>query len=241
MKTANITNIKELDIAITKAKNIAKELPKLITFSGYSGFGKTYSAAFNAIKHNCCYIEIGASWTTKVLIEKLILESGGLVKPKGNLAEKVDLLVEIIKETGQILIIDEFDHIAHEKPLNIIREIHDRTNNPIILIGEENLPHKLASFERFHNRVADWITAKPCSLVDAKVLAEIYAPKLQIKEDLLKQIVLASGGRTRRVCVNIARIRDEANLNGWKEVGQENWKKEKLFTGKAPTPRRIRG
>ncbi|ULJ59995.1 hypothetical protein [Wielerella bovis] len=99
--------------------------------------------------------------------------------------------------------------------VELVRDIYESSQAPIMLVGEEQLPNKLKKFERLHSRVLSWIPAQPVSQAGTKILASVYAPNLQIDADLLKQIVNIAHGSVRRITVNLVQA---ADLNGYDEV-----------------------
>lgn len=236
--TAPLRNIELLAEAVEQAKNRPLHLDSFVTLSGPSGYGKSFAAAFIAVKFQCFYVEIGASWGMSTLLDKILFEIGE-APVKGVLAKKAEAVINGLVEHNNPLILDEFDHIVRPKYLEIIREIHDKARIPIILIGEELLPKKLEEVERFHNRVINWVKAAPVNLEDAKKLAALYCPKIKIKDDLLQRLVSISQGRVRRVSVNLTVIEKEAILQDWQEVDLKKWGKRELYTGNAPAPRKI--
>lgn len=234
-----LKNIEVLISAIHDVTNSPAHLPKMVTFSGPSGYGKSFAAAYAMNKFDCGYLEIGSSWSITHLLDEILKELGITTKEK-TIAKKMPIIVENLIEKNKPLIIDEFDFmVTKARGLEIIREIHDKAGTPIILIGEELLPKKLEETERFHNRVLNWVKAEPVSLTDARNLAKFYVPNLKIADDLLTKLVKLSQGRVRRVCVNLEQIKSEATLNGWSEVDLKLWGKKQFFTGQAPAPRRV--
>ncbi|UQY80110.1 phage transposition protein [Candidatus Hepatincola sp. Av] len=234
-----LKNIEVLVSAIHDVSNSPAHLPKMVTFSGPSGYGKSFAAAYAMNKFDCGYLEIGSSYSITHLLDEILKELGITTKEK-TIAKKMPIIVENLIETNKPIILDEFDFmVTKSRGLEIIREIHDKAGSPIILIGEELLPKKLEETERFHNRVLNWVKAEPVSLEDARNLAKLYVPKLKIEDNLLTKLVKISQGRVRRVCVNLEQIKSEATLNGWTEVNLQTWGNKKFFTGNAPAPRRV--
>lgn len=236
-----LKNIEVLLNALHYVNDSPAHLPKIVTFSGPSGYGKSYAAAYVLNKFNAAYLEIGASWTISHLLDEILKELGIATKEK-TIAKKMVVVIENLMLSNTTLILDEFDFIVKKSQgLEIIREIHDKAGTPIVLIGEELLPKKLEDTERFHNRVLKWVKAEPVSLEDARKLAELYAPKLKIADDMLNKLVDISKGKARRICSNLEEIKSQAVLNGWNKIDLKTWGNRSLSTGNAPTPRRIGG
>ncbi len=232
---AALGNVQSFAELLERVISRPRELPGMGVFYGWSGLGKTYSATYGAQRHRAYYLECGESWTKGAFCKKLLTELG---KPtKGTVSDMIDEIIITLMNTDRPLIIDEFDHVVRRNYVETIREIHDKSGAPIVIIGEEMLPHKLKQWERFHNRILDWVAAEACVLEDAKALQQLYAPDVAISDDLMGLIIAKTSGVTRRVCVNLNRINEVATLEGLAEIDLATWGNRTLYTGEAPARR----
>lgn len=235
LTVAPLKNVSAFSELVDRVMNRPPHLPGMATFHGYSGYGKSWAAIYAANKYNAIAIEVGESWSRVKFCDALMHELG--LQPRGTIAQKVDKIVETLMLTNAPLIIDEFDYVVQKKFVELVREIHDNSGAPIILIGEELLPDKLAEWERFHNRVLDWIPAQPADLDDVCHLARLYAPKVEIGAPLLQHILKISQGRVRRICVNLGHIYEYARTEGLPAVDMAHAPSLRLSTGKPPQRR----
>lgn len=239
MKTGNLAPLKNVVLfrgLVDRVIKRAPHLPGMACFFGHSGYGKTFSAASTANRVKAFYVEVGETWTRRTLADHIITELG--LTARGNIGDRVALIVDRLQEDPtRPLIIDEADFVVKKGMVDLVREIHDKSQCPVILIGEELLPQKLQAYERAHNRMLDWVAAQPCDLDDAQHLARLYAPGLAISDDLLKSLVRASDGRARRICVNLERLREEAMTQGRKAMDEKTWDARNWFTGEPPKRR----
>jgi DNA transposition AAA+ family ATPase len=230
----NVGLFKEL---VEKVQSRAQHLPGMACFYGHSGYGKTRSAVLAANRSCAWYVEMGETWTRSSLCDAILHELSETAS--GRIAHKMQIIIDRMGETpDRPLIIDEADFIIRRGMVDMIREIHDKSQAPIVFIGEEMLPVKLQTFERAHNRVLDWLAAQPCDLDDARLLAELYAPGIIFADDLLQALIAASGGRIRRICVNIEQVRERAEATGAEIMCLKSWGKAPFFTGEPPQRRR---
>lgn len=123
--------------------------------------------------------------------------------------------------------------------IEIVRDIYESSKATIILIGEEALPQKLQRWERVHGRMLEWIAAQPADLREVGVLAGIRCKRIELEEDLQRQILTASNASVRRICVNLDRVREHARTRGLRRMTVADWGTGDFFTGAAPAPRRI--
>lgn len=234
---APLRNVVLFDELLDRVVSRRKHLPGLGVFYGFSGLGKTFSATYGAQRHRALYVEVGESWTKAAFCKALLTELG--VRPRGTTADMINAIIAHLVDLERPLIIDEFDHVVARRYVETVREIHDKSGAPIILIGEELMPEKLLEWERFHNRILDHVAAQPTTAEDAAVLARLYVPGVEIGGDLLDHINRKSDGRVRRVIVNLERVRKSALLEGWDAVDMATWGDRPLFSGLPPQARRV--
>jgi DNA transposition AAA+ family ATPase len=211
---AALKNVVSMMSLATRLLDRGPHLPGIGVMHGYSGYGKTYAAIYLSNKLRCPRVEIGDSWTKKTLLLAILRELGEN-RPKGTIPALAEQAVQRLAEPNHPpLIIDEADKLADKNMVEIVREIHEAAQVPVILIGEEALPHKLERWERAHNRVLEWVAAQPCDLEDTRKLADIFAQRLSIADDLLDQIREQSHGKARRIVTNLDRLRVWATEQG---------------------------
>ena len=144
-------------------------LPGIGVCSSPSGYGKTWASIFAQNKTGAVRVEVGDSWTRRTLLRNILKELGETPRertPVAELAEKV--IVGARQQPLRPLIVDEADKLVDRGMIELVREIHEHSGAPVILIGEEKLPAKLLTVERVHNRVLDWMQAQPCDLDDVR-------------------------------------------------------------------------
>lgn len=232
---ADITNLSLCDVALERAISRTSSLPGMVCMYGPSGFGKSVSATHVANRRRAYYVQAKSVWTKKATLKAILQEMG--MRPLLTIPDMLDQAAEELAKSGRPLIIDEMDHLVDKKAVELIRDLYEASQAAILLIGEEQLPNKLKKYERFHGRILAWVPAQPVTLEDAKKLTPLYAPFVEITEDLLAHIVKLSAGSVRRVAVNMEMIQEEANATGWSSVNKATWGKRELYTGEAPKRR----
>ena len=235
MTVAPLTNVRLCMSALTRIMERDEHLPGIAAMYGPPGYGKSMSATFAANSLRCYYIECRSSWTKKAVLISILREMG--IEPAKNIYEMTEQVSEQLMLSQRPLIVDEFDHIVDKKAVEIIRDIYEGSQSPILLLGEERMPAKLERWERFHSRIMEFVPAQPVSMEDAKALVQLYSPGTDFKTDLLKKLVTISRGSVRRLCVNISRIRRFAESEGLDSVDASTWGSRELYTGRAPTRR----
>ena len=240
MPSRTVAPLKNVSLAYTAMQRAIERphhLPGMVAFYGPSGWGKTIAASYVANKTRAYYVECKSTWTKKALLLSILHAQG--VQPAHTIYEMVDQVASQLVSSGKPLIIDEMDHIVDKKAVELVRDIYEASNAPILMGGEEHFPHKLQRWERFHNRVLMWQQAQPADIDDVAHLANLYVPKTRIHEDLLAEILRRSRQSVRRVVVNLENVRVAAEKEGWDQVSLAQYGNRELYTGEAPVRRVI--
>lgn len=234
MKTiAKIANLALVSVAMEKLVQRQDGLPGLGVYYGPSGYGKTTTIVAVANKTRAYYVQMRSAWSKKVLLEKICFELG--VGAGRTLSASLDVIVEHLAVSQRPLIIDEADYALQKAGMvELLRDIYEGSQSPLMLVGEERLPDKIKRYERFHGRVLSWVPAQPVSKDDAKLLAEIYAPQLAISDAVMDKLLKMAHGSVRRVTVNLVNIAEDAQTRGVDTVDLPDLKGLHLYQGEAP-------
>lgn len=234
---APLRNVAALAALIDRVSTRTHGLPGMGTFYGPSGFGKSMAGIYCTNKFRAVTVQVKSVWTQKTLLEAISDEIG--LPSGGTVARMLDKVSEHLAQTDRPLIVDEADFLVKRKMIEIVRDIHEGSGAPVILIGEEQLPQKLRMWERVHGRMLDFTAAQPGDLSDVGHLARIYAPRVQLGPDLMDRLLQSSGGSIRRICVSLDMVREFAATRGLPKVGMAEWAGQAFFTGAAPEVRRF--
>lgn len=208
-------------------------LEGMAVFHGASGAGKTSAVVLAAVEYNARFVEVCSVWTKKHLLLK-ILSQYGVKPPRGSVAELTDLTIETMLEWDVPLIIDDAHICLQKGMIELVRDLYKKSEVPVILVGEEALPVSLTRWENIHNLQLAWEAAIPCNLSDAQRLAAIYAPGIEVGDDLLARIVEITHGSTRRIAQNLNEVQEKSRRKGLRRVGLAEWGDNALFSGQPP-------
>ncbi|MBB4465475.1 AAA family ATPase [Rhizobium ruizarguesonis] len=214
-------------------KNRPAGVDGLGVFFGPSGYGKSRASMFVQNKENAVYLEVFDFWTKKTFCEKLLTELG-IDKPKGTIAKMMDqALIHLQDDPDRLLVIDEADKLVDKGMIELVRDLYKGSRCPVLLVGEERLPDKLAAYERCQNRVSAFGMAMPADLDDARKLAAVYQPNIRIADDLLQQIVERTKGNTSRIVATLQSVGQYAKQHAAVEIDAARYDGP-IFTGQAP-------
>jgi DNA transposition AAA+ family ATPase len=205
-------------------------MPRIGVLYGHSGYGKSVAMAFTAQRTGAAYIEAKSIWTQRSLLEAIAEELGITMLARTG-PRILQQIIDQLNMDPRGLIVDESDYLASKQHVEILRDIHDATTIPILLVGEESLPQKLKSWERFHNRILVATPAQPASIEDALNLRAHYCPRVEIADDLVAMVVSACRGVTRRIVVNLKNAERLALEAGCGEIDAAWWGNRPFQTG----------
>jgi len=232
-----LRNVSRLAELVLRVMGRDSGLPGMGCFFGPSGYGKTFAAIYAANRHRAFHVQVKSVWTKKKLALSILVEMG--IQPAATIADMIDQIGQELSLSGRPLLIDEADFLVAKKMIEVVRDIYESSQGTVILIGEENLPQILKKWERVHGRMFDWVAAEPASLADSRHLANLYCRGVEVAADLLAEAHSASGASVRRVCVNLARVREKAEMASLTAIDLATWKQlgGEFFTGNPPARR----
>ena len=136
---APLTNVALCLGTLKRAIDRPRHLPGITVFYGPSGFGKSTAAACAIIQCRACYVQARSSWTRKAAHEAICKGLG--LKPGKTISEMLDQIAEELALSGKPLVIDEADFLVEHKQIEIVRDIYEASQAPIMLIGEDANPN----------------------------------------------------------------------------------------------------
>lgn len=217
-----IAPLKNVAALMTLAQRLIhrpSHLPGIGVFHGFSGYGKTQAATWVQNKTGAIRLEIGDWWTPTTFAVALMKELG-VPEPRGPRWRLIEDAIGHLAQPGHPpLIIDEADQIMSKGFIETVRQIHEATKVPILLVGEERFPAKLKASERTDNRVLDRVAAQPCDAEDARLLADTWVPaSYSISDAALERVRRDSQNKHRLISVNLERMIEWCRVRGLKDL-----------------------
>jgi DNA transposition AAA+ family ATPase len=233
---AQLTNMNLALRTYLDCAEAAAGLPRIGVLFGPSGYGKTVAMGFTAQRADAAYLEAKSVWTQRSLLVAIAEELG--IRSMARCAPEIlEQIIDQLNADPRGLIIDEMDYLVRKQHVEIIRDIHDATRIPILLVGEEDLPVKLKAWERFHNRILVATPAQPATDEDARKLRDHYCPRVAMADDLVARIVRACRGVTRRIVVSLKEAERIAVEEGVDAIDLAWWGDRLFSTGDVPVRR----
>lgn len=234
---APLRNVQSFSTMLRRLEDRSHGLPGMGCFHGPSGFGKTMASIYAANARRACLVQVKSVWTQKALCEAILRELGA--KPEKVIYRMVDQIGQLLIQENRSLLIDEADFLVKKKMIEIVRDIHEVSGVPVVLVGEEGLPGKLQEWERINSRMLERVAAQPLDDEDFKLLLSIRCRGVDVADELQAAIKVASKGSARLMVNNLDTARLRANMAGVKTVTLNELPPGDLHTGIAPKSRRF--
>ena len=176
-----------------------KGISGFILAYGQAGRGKSVAADQYYYQRGGTYVRVWEGWTQAAFLQRVLFEvrkkKGDL--PKGSANKCKQNLVELLDKTRNPIFIDEADRLAIAR-IEDLRDIHEITGVPIVLIGEEGLFGLLSERRRIWSRVVGEVEFGPISAAEVAMYA-MKAAALDIPAELCGRIAERAEGDFRLV------------------------------------------
>lgn len=189
----------------------SNEIPKMGLVYGDPGLGKTQTAVWWATKNDAVYVRAQNKMTNKWLLEKIVYELGE--SPSRKMADLIEQCISHLRLKPQVIIIDEVDYLINRmKIVETLRDLHDLTGAPVVLIGMQESKTKLGKYRHLYDRISEIIEFKPFSKEDVEVIVEELS-EIKISDEA-REIFFEKKNRFRQIIKGIALLENLAKTNG---------------------------
>lgn len=168
VKTKNVKGFINL---IYNLKNKPDNISKIGLVYGNAGLGKTKTAIYLSIQFDTIYVRATNKMTTKWLLEEIAKELDEI--PRFYTADIFRQCVNALKTNLKMIIVDEIDYLlADFRTIEILRDLHDETGVPIILVGMQLSKHKLKKHNHLFDRISEIYNFTEFEYSDIKQITE---------------------------------------------------------------------
>lgn len=181
--------------------DMARRYRNFAVLPGYVGVGKTCSLKHYAQKRaNTHIIEATPTMTPSSLVKLLARKVCGY-DVKGSIADRFDAVVDTLRNTDSLLIVDEAETLT-PRQLHTLRRLRDIANIGIVLSGTEHLAAILkpehGQFDQIRSRTGFWPETITCiSAEDAAALVQSSFGTEDVADDVVQRLYQYSKGSAR--------------------------------------------
>ena len=141
------------DEAVDFVLDSDKGLSGFVLAHGQAGRGKSVAADSYYCKRGGAYVRVWQGWSQSDFLQRVLFEVRGtneeMPRHRGNRCKEV--IVKLLENNFKAIFVDEADRLKIDR-IEDLRDIHEATGAPIILIGEEGLLGLLSERRRIWSR-----------------------------------------------------------------------------------------
>lgn len=160
------------DEAVDAVVDAGKGASGFVLAYGQAGRGKSVAADRYYYQRGGAYVRVWEGWSQSAFLQRLLFElrgrNGDMPRHTGNRCKQ--MIVDVLDKNRVPLFIDEADRLAIPR-IEDLRDIHEITGVPVVLIGEEGLLGLLSERRRIWSRVAYEVEFGPISPVEVALFA----------------------------------------------------------------------
>jgi DNA transposition AAA+ family ATPase len=189
---------------------------------GPPGTGKTESGMWYAAENNIPYIRAKDISSRRSLLSNIVAELGEA--PAFRSDTLFDQAVEQLLENPRPMLIDEVDYLVRGGMVEVLRDLNDITNSPIVLMGMEHADKKLKRFRHLYDRISAVVKFDLFSKEEISALANQIC-EVDLSGSAISYIHKQSQGKLRLTTTWMARAEKVAKLNKLDQVESEHLQK----------------
>lgn len=218
-------------------------MPGMGLIWGPTGYGKTTAATWFINQCHGVYVRAMRLWSPSGMLETVARELD--LDVRGSNHKKIESIVQKLAETGRPLFVDEADYVVDRETLtDTLRDIHDLSTVPVILIGMHGIDRKIRANPQFTGRIAQWVGFSGADADDARLLADGLC-EVKVAQDLLDTLHQEAtpkrkddaGAEIRRLLVGLNQIEGYARVRGLDAIALADWPEGRsFFLGQAAAP-----
>ena len=213
-------NVKKLISLISKLKNTGLNMPKMGLVFGAPGLGKTQSLVWIALRQEVIIVTGTNQMTPRWFLRTLVQELGEI--PQRRTSELFEQAVRKLVEKPRMLIIDEVDYLVNSsKSIETIRDLHDKTGVPVLLIGMGQVDKKLSRYKHLFDRILEIYRFEPFDFDDVKEIVKTLS-EVDVTDEVI-QIIHQKANRFRQIVKLISKLENFAKTNDCDQITKEVW------------------
>ncbi len=210
-------NVKRFITMMNNLQNRAEGVPGMALVYGEPGLGKTQTINWWAFKNNAILVRCTQLMSARWLLSEILEEMGEIYGYK--ISDCFKLVVRNLLVNPQIIIIDEVDYLTVDsRAVETLRDIHDKTNVPIVLVGMINAKSRLKKFNHLYDRLSEIVKFEKFSKNDIKTIVQELS-EVEMTECAIRYIY-TNLNRFRQIVKVINKAEIIAKANGLNSIDE---------------------
>ena len=209
-------NTKQFIALMEELQNLPANIPKMALVYGDFGLGKSQTIQWWAFRNNSIYVRATKGMTSKWLLAEIAEELGE--DTYWNSQEIFENIEKILLQNPKTIIVDEIDYLIDKKIIETLRDIHDRTNCPMVLVGMKNLERKLSRYPHLMDRIYKKFKFEKYTAEDIKLIISELS-EIEITADGLEYLS-KQANQFRQIVKLLNKVEKLANINAIKKLDE---------------------
>ncbi len=165
-------NVKKFTALMDELQKLPGNIPKLALVYGSHGLGKSQTIQWWADKNDSVYVRAAQGMTSRWLLSEIAEELGE--EPFWHTQETFTLIENHLRQNPKVIIVDEVDYLIEKSTVETLRDLHDKTGCPIVLVGMASVDKKLSRYPHLVDRIYKSFRFEPFDSNDIKeILTEL--------------------------------------------------------------------
>ena len=178
-------NVKQFVSLMDELQKLPSNIPKMALVYGEHGLGKSQTIQWWADKNDSVYVRATQGMTSRWLLSEIVEELGE--EAYWHLQDNFELIENILKENPRVVIVDEIDYLIEKSIIETLRDLHDKTGCPMVLVGMGTADKKIARYPHIMDRIYKILKFEKFNSEDIKEIL-IELTDLKIKDDAIEYL-----------------------------------------------------
>jgi DNA transposition AAA+ family ATPase len=214
-------NVKKLIAMMNNLQNRAEGVPGMGLVYGEPGLGKTHSVVWWATQNDAIFVRCTNMMSARWLLEEIVEELGEM--PFSKFSDIFNQVISQLIKEPRIIIVDEIDYLTVDtKAIETLRDIHDKTDVPILLVGMGNSNRRLMRYKHLYDRVSEILRFEPFSKKDITQIIDTLS-EVEMTE-CAKSLLYSKTNRFRQIVKLINKAEQVAKSNGINSIDETTLK-----------------
>ena len=210
-------NVKQMVSMLNRLRDREEGIPGMGLIYGEPGLGKTYAITWWAAQNDAILIRSANLMSARWLLEEIVEELGEI--PYNKFSDIFNQVIAQLIKTPKTIIVDETDYLTIDsRAVETLRDIHDKTNVPIVLVGMGTANKRLQRHKHLYDRLLEIIKFEPfCKQDIAAIIDQLSEVRFT---DCAKKFIYTRTNRFRQIVKTISKAEQLAKANGIKEIDE---------------------
>lgn len=209
-------NVKRFVGLMEELQKLPPNIPKLALVYGEHGLGKSQTIQWWADKNDSVYVRANQGMTSRWLLSEIAEELGE--EPYWHTQETFELIENHLRNNPKTIIVDEVDYLIEKNTVETLRDLHDRTSCPIVLVGMGMADKKLARYPHLCDRIYKSIKFESYNQNDIEEILSNLT-ELQFTDDAVQYLATRTN-QFRQLVKLINKIEKLSETNEIKELDE---------------------